>query len=201
MSVSAITSSSYNSPCYCSNRLRSPVKENEPRDKAGVKPLSEEEKKEVEKLKNLDREVKAHEQAHMAAGAGVVRGGPHYEYQKGPDGQSYAVGGEVSIDTSEGKTPIDTLMKMERVRAAAMAPANPSGQDLSVAATASSKAAEARVEMSEEKREGAKGGKGAARGEQTALPGAVTPKANAAYQNQSKNNPAANPSSLIAISV
>ncbi len=106
--------------------------------------LSDEEKREVEKLKRTDTEVRAHEAAHLAAGGGVVRGGAKFSYKKGSDGLSYAVGGEVSIDTSEGKTPEETIAKMERVKAAALAPANPSGQDLRVAAEASSKLSEAR---------------------------------------------------------
>jgi hypothetical protein len=86
----------------------------------------------------------------MAAGAGIVRGGASYSFQKGPDGRDYAVGGEVSIDTGEGKTPEETIIKMERVRAAALAPANPSGQDIRVAADATSKAAKARMELIKE---------------------------------------------------
>jgi hypothetical protein len=114
----------------------------------GIKQLTEEEQKQVAELKKRDTEVRAHEAAHMAAGAGIVRGGASFSYQTGPDGKDYAVGGEVSIDTGEGKTPQETIAKMERVRAAALAPANPSGQDLRVAAEAASKAAKARSEVS-----------------------------------------------------
>lgn len=109
--------------------------------------LSEEDQKKVEELRKRDQEVRAHEQAHMAAGAGIVRGGPSYEMEKGPDGRMYAVGGEVSIDTSEADTPQATIIKMQKVRAAALAPGNPSGQDRSVAAQASSTEAKARTEM------------------------------------------------------
>jgi len=112
--------------------------------------LSEEEKKQVDELKARDREVRAHEQAHMAAGGNLVRGGAHYTYQRGPDGSVYAVGGEVSIDTSEEKTPEQTVQKMQRVQAAALAPAEPSGQDRAVAAAAARKAQMARAEMSQE---------------------------------------------------
>src|SRR5699024_619486 len=58
-------------------------------------------------------------------------------YQRGPDGNQYAVGGAVSIDISpvEGD-PQATIEKMRQVRAAAMAPAQPSGQDRTVAAQA-----------------------------------------------------------------
>ena len=86
----------------------------------------------------------------MAAGAGIVRGGASFSYQTGPDGRDYAIGGEVSIDTGDGKTPQETISKMERVRAAAMAPASPSGQDIRVAADAASNAANARIEMAKE---------------------------------------------------
>ena len=90
----------------------------------------------VSELKARDRVVRAHEMAHMAAGAGLVTRGASYTYQNGPDGQRYAVGGEVGIDTSPGRTPEETLLKAERIRAAALAPAEPSGQDRQVAAAA-----------------------------------------------------------------
>jgi hypothetical protein len=73
-----------------------------------------------------------------------------FEYQTGPDGKRYASGGEVSIDTSEENTPEKTVKKMERVRAAAMAPKNPSPQDRRVASIASQRANLARQEISEQ---------------------------------------------------
>src|SRR5512133_1362304 len=89
--------------------------------------LTEEERKMVLELKNRDREVRAHEAAHMAAGGQHINGGAKYSYQKGPDGQRYAVGGEVSIDTSAVKNdPQATIMKMQVVKRAASAPASPS---------------------------------------------------------------------------
>lgn len=57
--------------------------------------LSDEEQKQVEELQKRDREVKQHEQAHLSAGAGIVVSGPTYQYQRGPDGNQYAIGGEV----------------------------------------------------------------------------------------------------------
>jgi|GEM_PF-4366859 len=62
--------------------------------------LTEQEQREVQELKTRDREVRQHEQAHMAAAGGHARGGPSYEYTTGPDNRRYAIGGEVSIDTS-----------------------------------------------------------------------------------------------------
>ncbi|MDR1934315.1 MAG: hypothetical protein LBS49_01770 [Candidatus Accumulibacter sp.] len=105
--------------------------------KPGGEPLSEGEQREVQELKKTDQEVRQHEQQHIAAGGSLVRGGASYSYQTGPDGKRYAVGGEVSIDTSEGRTPEETLSRARRIRAAALAPANPSPQDRSVAAAAS----------------------------------------------------------------
>src|SRR5690554_3203189 len=92
--------------------------------------------KELRSLKARDREVRAHEQAHQAVG-GQYAGSVSYTYQRGPDGNQYAIGGEVSIDISpvEGD-PQATIEKMRQVRAAAMAPAQPSGQDRAVAAQA-----------------------------------------------------------------
>jgi hypothetical protein len=109
--------------------------------------LSPEQKREVEKLKKRDREVKAHEKAHQAAGAGIVQGGATYQYQRGPDGKMYAVGGEVKIDTTSERDPQDTIRKMQQVRKAALSLAQPSAQDRSVAAQASQIEAEARAEL------------------------------------------------------
>ena len=117
------------------------------------KDLDEEEKREVDKLKKQDQEVRAHEKAHMAAGSGLVMGGANYEYERGPDGKMYAVGGEVKIDTSKERDPEATIRKMQKVRRAALAPAEPSGQDRSVAAQASQIEAEARIELQKERSE------------------------------------------------
>lgn len=109
--------------------------------------LSEADLKVVSELRARDRVVRAHEMAHMAAGAGIVTRGASFSYQTGPDGQRYAVGGEVGINTSPGRTPEETLTKADRIRAAALAPADPSSQDLRVAAEATQMAAEARQEL------------------------------------------------------
>ena len=51
---------------------------------------------------------------------------------------------------SKEATPEETLKKAERIRAAAMAPAEPSPQDASVASRASQMAADARAEIAQE---------------------------------------------------
>ncbi|WP_245600349.1 putative metalloprotease CJM1_0395 family protein [Psychromonas arctica] len=98
-------------------------------------------------LKTRHDEVNTHEQAHAAAG-GQYAGSPNYSYQTGPDGVKYAVSGEVSIDTSpiEGD-PDETLKKAQQVKAAALAPAQPSSQDIKVAAEADQMETQARSDI------------------------------------------------------
>ena len=110
--------------------------------------LSQDDLRVIGELQTRDRAVHSHEMAHMAAGAGLVTRSASYTYQTGPDGQRYAVGGEVGIDVSPGRTPQESLAKAERIRAAALAPADPSAQDLQVAASAAQMASEARLEIS-----------------------------------------------------
>lgn len=112
--------------------------------------LSDSEQREVDELKQRDRVVRAHEQAHMSAGGGLVRGGAQYEYKRGPDDKLYAVGGEVTIDTSEEDEPEATIAKAQRIRTAALAPADPSAQDRAVAAQASNMENNARTELREQ---------------------------------------------------
>lgn len=109
----------------------------------------EQEQRIVSELAARDREVRAHEQAHAAIG-GPYAGAPQYTFERGPDGVSYAVGGEVSIDVSEAATPGQTIQKMQVVRRAALAPAEPSSQDRKVAAKAASIEARARQELNVE---------------------------------------------------
>ncbi|MEM1030793.1 MAG: putative metalloprotease CJM1_0395 family protein [Myxococcota bacterium] len=108
--------------------------------------LTEEQKRQVAELQARDREVRAHEMAHKAAAAGLRASGPSYSYQTGPDGRRYAVGGQVNIDTSPGRTPEETIRKAEQIIRAARAPAQPSAQDQAVAAQAAAMAAQARAE-------------------------------------------------------
>jgi hypothetical protein len=112
------------------------------------------EQKELEDLKQRDIEVRSHENAHASIG-GQYSGAPQYEYETGPDGRRYAVGGEVSIDISTESTPEETIRKMQQVKAAALSPAEPSPQDLRVATEATQKAVEARNEIINEKAESA----------------------------------------------
>ncbi len=110
--------------------------------------LSSEEQNQVADLKARDQEVRTHEMAHMMVGGSLVRKGASYQYQTGPDGQRYAVGGEVSIDSSAvSGDPSATIRKMQQVKRAALAPAEPSSQDRAVAAAAAKTEAAARQEL------------------------------------------------------
>ena len=118
---------------------------------ASGQPLTPEDEKEVRKLKDRDREVRQHEQAHKAAAGQHANGGPSFDYTAGPDGKRYATGGEVSIDTSKVKgDPRATIAKMQQVRRAALSPTEPSSQDRSVAAQAAATEQEARAELAKQ---------------------------------------------------
>ena len=107
---------------------------------------------EVAKLRMIDIKVKAHELAHSTVG-GQYAGTPHYQFVLGPDGKLYAVAGEVPIDVSPEDTPEKTIKKMQQVIAAALAPADPSPQDIQVASIAAKILAEAISELSRDERE------------------------------------------------
>lgn len=130
---------------------------NEPQANTTDKPkspltLSEEELLQVEKLRDRDREVRAHEAAHLAAAGRYARGGAKFTTVRGPDGRAYAIGGSVGIDTGRESTPEATIQKAEQVRRAALAPAEPSGKDRAVAAQAAKLKLDAQAELAQESR-------------------------------------------------
>ena len=112
--------------------------------------LSLEEQRMVAELQAADTNVRAHEAAHMAAGGGLTSPAS-YTYERGPDNKMYAVAGEVGISTGEGNTPQESLNKAQTIRRAALAPADPSPQDLKVAAQAASMEMSARAQIMQEK--------------------------------------------------
>jgi hypothetical protein len=112
----------------------------------GAKQLTSDQERLVQDLSTTDQKVRSHESAHQSA-AGSLGGAVSYTYRTGPDGKSYVVGGEVSVDMTAGRTPQETLAKAEQIRAAALAPADPSPQDLSVAAEAAQMEAAAQQEL------------------------------------------------------
>ena len=113
--------------------------------------LTEEEEKIVRELKKTDQEVRAHEQAHKTAG-GPYAVAISYDTTTGPDGRQYAVGGEVQIDTSPiPGNPEATIRKLEVVIRAALAPSDPSPQDMAVAAQAQQAKLQAQQELREQR--------------------------------------------------
>lgn len=118
--------------------------------------LTPQQQQEVRRLKAIDQKVRQHEQAHQSAGAGLA-GAASFQYVRGPDGRQYAVAGEVRIDASPGATPAATLERARRIRAAALAPADPSAQDRAVAAAAALMESQARAELARLRREAAGG--------------------------------------------
>ncbi|SDN32140.1 putative metalloprotease CJM1_0395 family protein [Vreelandella arcis] len=141
------------SPNAVNNAEQETSARDKPRDEAAVgpksadgKPLEPEEIELLDQLKQTDRAVRQHEMAHQTAG-GAYTGGARYDFEVGPDGQRYAVAGEVSIDY--GPVPNDpraTIEKMQTVIAAALAPADPSPKDYQIAAQARQYLLEAKLE-------------------------------------------------------
>jgi hypothetical protein len=107
-------------------------------------------RKQIRQLAARDREVRAHEAAHLSVGGRHALGGAQFRFQRGPDGRLYAVGGEVQFDrTPVRDDPQATLRKAKTLQRAALASAEPSTQDLQVAAAARAMAMEARTEIRE----------------------------------------------------
>lgn len=128
----------------------------------------------VDRLAARDREVRAHEQAHARVG-GQYAGSPSYTYQTGPDGKRYAIGGSVAIDVSPVPgDPEATIAKMEQVKAAALAPAEPSSADRRIATLAEAASREAQAVLASMRRyavlEAAAEGRSVDAGGQTAMP-------------------------------
>ena len=114
---------------------------------ASEKQRLQEEQLITRQLAERDREVKNHERIHASVG-GVHASAPSFSYERGPDGQLYAVDGEVRIDTSPvPDDPQATLEKAETIMRAALSVPEPSTQDRRVAADARAMAAEARAEI------------------------------------------------------
>lgn len=116
-------------------------------------PLSVEDLRQLEQMKATDREVRQHEMAHQVVG-GQYAGSASYEYERGPDGQRYAVAGEVPVDYGPVKgDPQATIDKMQQVIAAALAPADPSPKDRQVAAQARQYLISAQLELAQQRSE------------------------------------------------
>lgn len=112
-----------------------------------------EDQERVRELQARDQEVRQQEQLHRIVG-GQYAGVADYAVQRGPDGQLYAIDGEVSIDTAPiPDDPQATIDKMRIVRTAALAPADPSPQDLQIALEATRQMLAAQGELRAERQQ------------------------------------------------
>ncbi|PID43190.1 MAG: hypothetical protein CSB48_06700 [Proteobacteria bacterium] len=136
------------------NQNQNQNRKESPANQVNGRSLTPEDIEVIEQLKARDREVRVHEMQHQAVG-GQYAGSASFSYQTGPDGSKYAVGGEVPISVSEvSNDPRATIEKMRVVRAAALAPAQPSAQDRAVASRASRIMLNAQRELSAQTGEG-----------------------------------------------
>lgn len=110
--------------------------------------LTSQERTELTKLQSVDTKVRAHEAAHQSGAA--ASGGASFTYAKGPDGVMYAVGGEVPVRIQSGSTPQETISNAQGVIATALAPADPSPQDISIASKARVMMMKAQQEFAQE---------------------------------------------------
>ncbi|NUB06997.1 hypothetical protein FW320_12515 [Azospirillum sp. Vi22] len=108
--------------------------------------LTDDQERQVQELKRIDASVRQHEAAHQAAG-GPHAGGASFTFTRGPDGKNYATAGEVQVDAGEESDPEATVRKMDTVKAAALAPSDPSAQDLRVAQQADAAKMQAQQEL------------------------------------------------------
>ncbi len=92
------------------------------------------------KLQLYDLAVRAQEGQHFRAAFGLGSA-PEYDYEVGPDGELYAVAGEVGIRTSGFKPPEQAAKDADTIARAALAATDVSAQDVATARTAQSRAA------------------------------------------------------------
>jgi len=85
----------------------------------------------LEKFRNKDAEIRTHEQAHASIGHTTTP--ISYNYQEGPDGKMYAVGGSVRLETSIPDDPKAAAFKLDMLQKAASGPSNLSGADGAIA--------------------------------------------------------------------
>ena len=88
----------------------------------------------LEKFKTSDSNIRSHEQIH--ASIGHTTAPISYNYQEGPDGKMYAVGGHVRLDTSIPDDPKAAAFKLDQIQRASSGPTNLSSTDTSISTQA-----------------------------------------------------------------
>jgi hypothetical protein len=86
----------------------------------------------LSKFKSTDAKIRTHEQSHAMKSETTAP--IQYNYQMGPDGKMYAVGGSVRLDTSIPlNDPKAASFKLDKLKNSATAPDQMSGADSSIA--------------------------------------------------------------------
>ncbi len=107
--------------------------------------LSEEEQKEIEKIRKNGRNIKRQELVYRAIVGNHVKGAASFEYDLGPDGIKYAVAGHTTIDTRPViNNPEASIRKAQAIKRTKL--------DRSVAVEVEKMEREARLEIKEEQR-------------------------------------------------
>lgn len=88
----------------------------------------------LNRFEKSDQEIRTHEQTHSASSS--VTSTPQYNYQQGPDGKLYAVGGHVKIDTSIPDDEKAAQAKLNEISDAASSPNSLSSADANISRTA-----------------------------------------------------------------
>lgn len=130
------------------NETSNETKNNPQQKNENTTELTTDEKAELAKLQSVDSKVRAHEAAHQSGAA--ASGGASFTYVKGANGVMYAVGGEVPVRMQSGSTPQETMANAQGVISTALAPADPSAQDISVASKARVMLMKAQQEFAQE---------------------------------------------------
>lgn len=112
-------------------------------DFAQIFGLNNNEAQVVNRLQADDAGVRVHEAQHFRAAGGLASGTAKYEYVQGPDGNLYAVAGQVDVSTTPTSDPDKQRRDAQGLYNAASAPADSSAQDVSVARQALQNAANA----------------------------------------------------------
>ena len=99
-------------------------------------------------LQSVDAAVKSHEKVHLSILGGYAKGTIHYDYIMLANGEKFAVGGSVGVDTKPVPgDPEATIRKARIIRSAALGPNDPSGPDQQIAAEAYRMEMQARKEL------------------------------------------------------
>ena len=88
----------------------------------------------LEKFKKSDSNIRSHEQIH--ASIGQTTAPISYNYQEGPDGKMYVVGGHVRLDTSIPDDPKAAALKLDQIKRASSGPSDSSSADMGISTQA-----------------------------------------------------------------